>query len=263
VTPQPRVGEEARRDPSRPGSRWSPNRGADRRGTGDTGARPWLVPGRARSRAPCSPARAARCRCPPDRRGSLPPGARMGAVLRLARPTPSSWCLPRGCACRRPSSPSSSTRLVRSMAAERPHLLRPDPHHVLLLQARRLVRDGTLAPKRRPRIARALEEDPRPGGSRPSGHPLGAPARAQAAATRLRGRDLRDTLASRAALCRAADFCGSVQAAADLSFRSLSAKLIRPNRIVAISGPGRCRQELPSTCGQGDARRARRPSVIE
>src|SRR5207244_12000586 len=33
-----------------------------------------------------------------------------------------------------------------------PHLLRPDPHHVLLLQARPLVRDGTLAPKRRPRI---------------------------------------------------------------------------------------------------------------
>jgi thymidylate kinase len=40
------------------------------------------------------------------------------------------------------------------------HLARPAPHHLLLLQARRLIRDGKLAEKRRPRIAAALDEDP-------------------------------------------------------------------------------------------------------
>src|SRR6266511_4704989 len=40
------------------------------------------------------------------------------------------------------------------------HLVRPAPHYLLLLQARRLVRDGRLHPKRRARIADALTEDP-------------------------------------------------------------------------------------------------------
>jgi len=118
-----------------------------------------------------------------------------------------------------------------------PHLLRPDPHHVLLLQARRLVRDGVLAPKRRPRIARALEEDPEAWSHAAERAPHWGLRHALDLLRRVYEEEISVTPWRRARpFAELLMSAGSVQAAADLSFRSLSAKVIRPNRIVAISG---------------------------
>lgn len=117
------------------------------------------------------------------------------------------------------------------------HLVRPAPHHALLLQARRLVRDGVLAPKRRPRVQRALEEDPRAWEAAAERAPQWGLRHALGLLRRVFEEDIQVTWGRRARpLAELLISAGGTRAAAGLTLRSLGAKAPRRNRIVAISG---------------------------
>ncbi len=117
------------------------------------------------------------------------------------------------------------------------HLVRPAPHHLLLLQARRLVRDGRLHPKRHARISHALEEEPQ----------AWAEAKARAGSWGLiralglletvyrTGEPLRVRPRARALLELATFTAGTAQKV-QLVRGPLLNKLPRRNRVVGISG---------------------------
>jgi len=143
-------------------------------------------------------------------------------------------------------------------------LVRPAPHHVLLLLARRLVRDGALAPKRRPRIDRALGEDPE----------AWTLARERASQWGLRrALDLlyrvyaeefsvphrRRWLAFGELLMAS----GDARSSAELLRRSLNVKLPHRNRIVAISGLDGAGKSFQAEALRETLERLVIPAVIE
>jgi thymidylate kinase len=126
---------------------------------------------------------------------------------------------------------------ILDFEADLRHLVRPTPHHLLLLQARRLVRDGRLHPKRRARISHALDEEPQ----------AWAEAKARAGSWGLiralglleavyrTGEPVRARPRARA-LLELATFTAGAARKVQLVRGPLLNKLPRKNRIVGISG---------------------------
>jgi thymidylate kinase len=116
-------------------------------------------------------------------------------------------------------------------------LVRPAPHHVLLLLARRLVRDGALAPKRRPRISGALAEEPEVWKLASERAPEWGLTRALDLLHRVYEDDLPVTRGRRwFAFGQLLLSTGDARSSAELVTRSLKTKLPRRNQIVALSG---------------------------
>jgi thymidylate kinase len=143
-------------------------------------------------------------------------------------------------------------------------LRRPAPHHVLLLQARRLVRDGALAPKRRPRIDRALAEDAEAWTLAAARAPQWGLRRALDLLHDVYEGDLSVPRVRRwRAFGELLASAGGAHERAELFFRSVKVKLPRRNRIVTISGLDGAGKSFQAVALQETLERLVMPSVVE
>jgi thymidylate kinase len=129
----------------------------------------------------------------------------------------------------------ADARPVDRLAAAR--IVRPAPYHLLLLQARRLIRDGELPQKRRPRVAGALSEDPDAWAKARGTAPDWGLKRALHLLEKTFLGDVTISRAERAsALLELVRFTAGTADKLDLVCRPFLPTVPRRNRIVAISG---------------------------
>jgi thymidylate kinase len=144
------------------------------------------------------------------------------------------------------------------------HLLLPAAHHALLLQARRLVRDGRFAPKRRPRIERALAEEPEAWTLATEKAVQWGLRRALDLFRRVYEDDVPVTRWRRwQAFAELLASAGGARSAADLFLRPLKVKLPSRNRIVAISGLDGSGKSFQAQALRETLERLVVPSVVE
>jgi len=144
------------------------------------------------------------------------------------------------------------------------HLLRSAPHHLLLLQARRLVRDGALAPKRRPGIDRALAEDAQAWSLAAARAPQWGLRRALDLLHDVYEGDVSVTRLRRwRAFAELVTSAGDAHERAELFFRSVKVKLPRRNRIVAISGLDGAGKSFQAEALRETLERLVMPTVVE
>ena len=117
------------------------------------------------------------------------------------------------------------------------NVVRPAPHHVVLLQARRLVRDGSLHPKRRARLEEAVAEDPQAWTKAKTRAASWGLVRALGLLELAYGTEMTPRFRQRArALLELAASTKGAGEKLDLVRRPLLDKIPRRNRVVTISG---------------------------